>query len=337
MQCPYRSYSSSLMERHGHKVFRVGIDAGFSCPNRCKSPDGLGCTYCDSMGARAAYLRTSESGFTHASSFRKDIDSISQISDESSNYHFTIDKEDIKNQVERGMSFIRRRYKTDHFSAYLQSFSNTFAPVESLKELYDFILSLNDWEELIISTRPDCLDKARLDLVSSYAKDGLEVCIELGLQSGDDRLLKAMNRGHDVSCFIRSAKAVKERGISLCVHVLTGYPGEGKAELDRTIGVLREVHPDSLKIHNLNVVAGTRLYEDFLGGEVTAPSMTRHIERTIYILRRIPSDIVIERLMCETPSHRLASPRLFPDKNRFLRTLEAEMTERGVSQGDLYL
>ncbi len=335
MSCPYNSYSESLRKRFGSSVFRIGIDAGFSCPNRCKSPDGSGCSYCDSMGAKAAYLRTSESSFSHSSGFVSDIDSVSQNQRECELYSFTLDKESIKAQVERGVEFVRRRYKTDRFSAYLQSFSNTFAPIEKLGELYDYVLSLRHWEQLIISTRPDCLDEKILDLISSYKKDGLGVCLELGLQSGDDEILKSMRRGHDVQCLIDSANKVKDHGIELCLHILTGYPGEGKTQLDKTIDVINRIHPDSLKIHNLNIVSGTHLYEEFLDGEVTAPCMTRHIENVIYILRRIPSDVVIERLMCETPSHRLASPRLFADKNRFLRTLETEMEKRGAVQGDL--
>lgn len=330
----YNSYAGSLIKKYGHKVFRVGIDAGFSCPNRCKSPTGQGCTYCDSLGAKAAYLRTRESGYTHQSGFERDIDSMAQSEGLGENYVFVIDKEDIERQVSRGIEFVQRRYKVEHFSAYLQSFSNTFAPVEKLKELYDYVLSLYAWDEFIISTRPDCLDAKKLDLIEGY-KEGREVCVELGLQSGDDEILQAMRRGHDVGCFVRAAKAVKARGISLCVHVLVGYPGEGKEQLDKTIAVLGEVHPDAVKIHNLNVVAGTALFEDFLGGEVIAPSMPRYIERVIYILRRIPSDIVVERLLCETPSHRLASPRLFADKNQFLATLDARMDELDVRQGDL--
>lgn len=335
MSCPYNSYSESLRKKYGSSVFRIGIDAGFSCPNRCKSPDGSGCSYCDSMGAKAAYLRTSESSFSHSSGFEADIDSMSRNQREGEIYSFIFDKKSIKAQVERGVEFVRRRYKTDRFSAYLQSFSNTFAPVEKLKELYDYVLSLGHWEQLIISTRPDCLDDKKLDLISSYKRDGLGICLELGLQSGDDEILKEMRRGHDVRCLTEAAKKVKDHGIELCLHILTGYPGERKTQLDKTIEVVNEVHPDSLKIHNLNIVSGTRLYDDFLDGEVTAPSMTRHIENVIYILRRIPADIVIERLMCETPAHRLAAPRLFADKNRFLRTLEYEMEKRGAGQGDL--
>lgn len=334
MSCPYNSYSSALQKRYGHRVFRIGIDAGFSCPNRCKNPDGSGCSYCDSMGARAAYLRTSESSFTHSSGFEASIDSMSQKTGNSELYSFKFDKEDIKAQVDRGVEFVKRRYKTDYFSAYLQSFSNTFAPLDKLKELYDYVVSLRRWEELIISTRPDCIDEKKLNLISSYKAQGLGVCIELGLQSGDDEILKSMGRGHDVKCFLQAANAVKDHGIDLCVHVLVGYPKEGKTQLDKTIEVINKVHPNSIKIHNLNIVAGTRLFDEFLDGEVKVPCLTRHLETVIYMLRRIPSDIVIERLICETPSHRLASPRLFPDKNRFLRALESEMHKRGALQGD---
>ncbi|MBP5162844.1 MAG: TIGR01212 family radical SAM protein [Spirochaetales bacterium] len=333
--CPYNSYSSSLLSRYGYKVFRVGVDAGFTCPNRCSSPDGRGCIYCDSQGARAAYLRSSESGFRHDSGFESGIDTIAYKTADCLNNTFSFDYEDIRMQVERGTSFISRRYKTDHFALYLQSFSNTFAPVSRLKKLYDYALSLRSWEGFIVSTRPDCIDDEKLDLLASYRTLCGSVCVELGLQSGSDEILKAMRRGHDVDCFLHASEAVKRHGLELCVHVLTGFPGEGKAELDMTIDAVNRAHPDAIKIHNLNVAAGTELYERFLEGEVTAPCMTRHVENTVYFLRRIPYDIVVERLICETPNHRLASPRLFPDKNRFLRLLEKTMAERGVRQGDL--
>lgn len=335
MSCPYNSYSSYLLRRYGYRIFRVGVDAGFSCPNRMKNPSGEGCAYCDSLGARASYQRYSESEFHHDSSFVSTIDTMAQNTDKCTNNLFLFSKEDIIRQSEKGLSFLKTRYGAEHFAFYLQSFSNTFAPCEKLKELYDFVLSLHSWEGFIVSTRPDCIDEKKLELLESYKKKGLEVCVELGLQSGDDEILTSMNRGHDVNCFFKAAKAVKAHGLSLCVHILTGFPGEGKAELDKTVFALNYVHSDALKIHNLNIVAGTELYRRLPEGEITAPCMTRHLETVSYILRRIPSDIVIERLMCETPNHRLASPRLFPDKNIFLRKLEALMEKRGWKQGDL--
>ena len=331
----YNSYSAYMMNRFGYRIFRVGLDAGFTCPNRLKSPDGSGCIYCDSHGARAAYLRSSESRFRHDSGFEQDIDSMVCNSDSCVKNAFSFDFQDIRKQVGRGLEFLARRYKASHFALYLQSFSNTFAPYEKLKELYDFATDLHRWEGFIVSTRPDCIDERKIGLLCSYREKCSSVCVELGLQSGSDSILSAMNRGHDVQCFKNAAKAVKDSGLELCVHILTGFPGEGIEELDKTIEVINQVHPDAIKIHNLNIAAGTELYERFLDGEVTAPSMTRHIRTVAYILRRIPSDIVIERLMCETPNHRLASPRLFPDKNSFLRWQASFLEERNFKQGDM--
>lgn len=335
---PYKSYSSSLVEKFGHKVFRVGVDAGFSCPNRCGLKGTNGCVYCDSQGARAAYLRTEESGFRHDSDFERTIDQEKGRSayKEEKVYLDEQTKKHIREQIERGRNFIARRYKVEHFALYLQSFSNTFAPVEKLKEIYDFALSNYDWEGFIISTRPDCINDENLGLISTYTQKFWPVCVELGLQSGNDEILKNMQRGHDVACFLEACQKVKAHNLELCVHVLTGFPGERKAELDQTIEIINKVHPNAIKIHNLNICSGTELYDQYLQGEVTAPCMTRHIANTIYILRRIPSDIVIERLVCETPAHRLASPRAFADKNTFLRKLEAQMNKLGAVQGDLY-
>ncbi len=342
-QAPYKTYSSSLIEKFGHKIFRVGVDAGFSCPNRCGLKGTSGCVYCDSQGARAAYLRTEESGFRHDSDFEQEIDQTKGKSlfredsfKEENSYLDFLTKKRIKEQIERGRNFIARRYKVEHFALYLQSFSNTFAPVEKLKEIYDFALSDYDWEGFIISTRPDCIDDDNLDLISTYNNKFWPVCVELGLQSGNDEILKAMQRGHDVACFLNACSKVKAHGLELCLHILTGFPGEGKAELDQTIEIINKVHPNAIKIHNLNICSGTVLYNQYLQGEITAPCMTRHIASTIYILRRIPSDIVIERLVCETPAHRLASPRAFADKNTFLRKLESQMRQIGAVQGDLY-
>lgn len=334
---PYKTYSSSLIEKFGHKVFRVGVDAGFSCPNRCGLKGTHGCVYCDSQGARAAYLRTEESGFRHDSGFEEEIDQVKGkvLFREENSYLDSLTKKHIREQIERGRNFIAKRYKVEHFALYLQSFSNTFAPVDELKEIYDFALSGYDWEGFIISTRPDCINDENLSLISTYNDKFWPVCIELGLQSGSDEILNVMQRGHDVACFVNACNKVKAYGIELCVHILTGFPGEGKADLDKTIEIINKVHPNAIKIHNLNICSGTVLYDQYLQGEITAPCMTRHIASTIYILRRIPVDIVIERLVCETPAHRLASPRAFADKNTFLRKLESQMRQLGAVQGDL--
>lgn len=321
----FLSYSDYLDAHYGYRIYRVGVDADFSCPNRhgiCKTG---GCVYCDSQGATAAYLRTQESSYSHDSAFTSDIDSLVSQKNLSN----------IRDQIERGRSFLVRRYKAEHFALYFQSFSNTFAPVSRLKKIYDSALEGFEWDGLIISTRPDCIDEEKLKLIASYKERGLNVSIELGLQSGDDNILKAMNRGHDVKCFTDAANLVKKYGIELCVHILLGFPGEGQTQLDETIAVINSIHPDAIKIHNLNITANTKLFEMYKHGAAGAPCAERHINRTVYLLRRIFSDIVIERLICETPNHRLASPRLFPDKNNYLLRLDEEMERLKAIQGDL--
>lgn len=329
MDKPYYSYSSYLKNKYGYQIYRVGVDAGFSCPNRRGPNKEGGCIYCDSQGATAAWLRTAESSFNRKSEFKEDIDSLVSCSQ----VGFDIDA--VRAQIEKGREFLKRRYKAEHFALYFQSFSNTFAPVSKLKEVYDLSLEGFEWDEFIVSTRPDCIDEEKVKLLASYKNKVKQVCVELGLQSGDDEILKAMNRGHSVECFIKACELVKKYNLELCVHVLLGFPGEGKGQLDKTIAVINQVRPDAIKIHNLNIPAGTKLYDMYVQGEVSAPCATRHIERTIYLLRRIPKDTIIERLICETPIHRLASPRKFPDKNAYLIKLEQTMMEKGVFQGDL--
>lgn len=322
---PFNSYSDYLIKHYGYRIWRVGIDAGFSCPNRgCERTNG-GCVYCDSQGAVASYQRFQESSYSRKSNFESEIDC--KITDRTLSIH---------QQIEKGLEFLSRRYKAEHFALYLQSFSNTFAPLNELKSIYDYCLGTYDWDQFIVSTRPDCIDESKVALLASYVTDKREVCLELGLQSGDDNILRAMGRGHSVRQFTDAASVVKKYNLPLCVHILIGFPGEGPEELERTINVINEVHPQAIKIHNLNICAGTRLYDLYKEGKVNAPGPDECIEKTIDILRKIHPDIVIERLMCETPSHRLAAPRNFPDKNTYTSMLKKKMLSLGARQGDLF-
>lgn len=325
---PYNSYSEYLKKHYGYRIWRVGINAGFSCPNRNSQRTG-GCVFCDSQGATASYQRVQESKYSRKSNFDGEIDS--KVEHGISSYGLSI-----KDQIEKGREFLVRRYKAEHFALYLQSFSNTFAPVDKLKSIYDSALEGYNWDQFIVSTRPDCIDEKKADLLASYVTEEREVCVELGLQSGDDEILRTMGRGHTVQQVIDASEIIKDRNLPLCLHVLIGFPGEEDLQLSKTIDVINEVHPQAIKIHNLNICAGTKLYELFLAGKADAPGPEECIKKTVKILRNIHSDIVIERLLCETPSHRLAAPRNFPDKNAYCELLCKEMNSLNAVQGDLY-
>ncbi|MBN2351593.1 MAG: TIGR01212 family radical SAM protein [Spirochaetales bacterium] len=303
---PYYSYKRYLSERYGTTVYRVSVDAGFSCPHRGADRSGPGCIFCGPEGARAPYLGDSSAG------------------DESGR---------LEAQIRGALEFLKKRYGAREFILYFQAYSNTNAPAARLKELYDRGLSQADFRELVVSTRPDCVDREKADLLASYKNGRRDVWIELGLQSFHDRTLERINRGHTAADFRDAFALCRERGLKICVHLVFGLPGEGRPEIEATVRELAALGPDGVKIHNLHVIAGTPLAEEYARGLVKVPGAAEHLERVIGALELLGPKTVIMRLVCDTPPARLVAPRDFPDKQRFLALLRAEMARRGSCQG----
>ncbi|MGA6925343.1 MAG: TIGR01212 family radical SAM protein, partial [Desulfosarcina sp.] len=187
---PYRDLNTYFRSRFGCRVHKVTIDAGLGCPNRDGTLSTGGCIYCNTKGSGSGAHRLGLS---------------------------------VTQQILNSKDRIARRFKTDKLMAYFQAFSNTYAPVERLKALYDEALAVQGVVGIAVGTRPDCVDSAVLDLLESYAKDRL-VWIEYGLQSAHDRTLARINRGHDFACFKRITTATRNRNISICAHVILGLP-----------------------------------------------------------------------------------------------------------------
>ena len=305
------------------KVFRIGIDAGFSCPNRESGRHG-GCAFCDGTGSVAVYQRKGEGGFRHDSDYEKDV------AEKMPCYRLSI-----KEQIENGKAFLYARYKAEAYSAYLQSFTNTYGPIEHLKSIYDEVLRYGPFKQLIISTRPDEIDRRKLDLISGYKSDDLSVEIELGLQSANNSTLEYINRGHSVECYLEAARLVKEYGLFLSTHVILGLPREGKQDFINTARTVSR-YSDAVKIHNLNIAGGTRLQDEWNEGKIRLLSVDEYIEAVEVFLSHLRPDIVIERLITETPAHRLVAPRDFPDKSKFIQMLEKKMEEDGIEEGSSY-
>ncbi len=299
-ELPYLSHARYLRRLYGRSVYRVAVDGGFSCPHRA-SRSSPGCAYC-AEGARAPYLHGAES---------------------------------LPEQVARGIRFMKHRYGADSFLLYFQAFSGTNASVERLKAAYDSALAPAPFLELVVSTRPDCVDEAKADLLASYRSRGLDVWVELGLQSANDRTLALINRGHTVSDFTRAFGLLRERGVKLAVHLIFGLPGEGAREVDATCRFVAALDPEGVKIHNLHIPCGTPLGRDFLKGELTAPGPEWHLERVVRAIAALPARTVIMRLTCDTAPGQLLSPRRFWDKRTFRERLTQEMLVRGLRQGSL--
>src|SRR5262245_59309641 len=223
----YYPLSRFLRERFGGKVRSVTIDAGFTCPNVDGTVALGGCVYCDiaSFSPNRRQPRAS-----------------------------------VAAQVERGIAILRKRYGADQFIAYFQAATNTYAPVEKLRRLYDQALEHPEMVGLAIGTRPDCVPDSVLDLIQGYARDRY-VCLELGLQTIHDRSLDWMNRGHHFNAFVDAVERCRDRGLDLCAHVILGLPGETRDDMLATADTLAALRVGGVKIHNLHVVRDTPLAE----------------------------------------------------------------------------
>jgi radical SAM protein (TIGR01212 family) len=242
----------------------------------------------------------------------------------------------VKGQVRAGLAFLKERYGAKEFILYFQAFSNTNAPVDELRSVYDAGLSLAPFRGLNVATRPDCVDEAKARLLASYQKRGLEVWVEMGLQTAHDSTLSNVRRGHTTEDFLRAYRIVKDADLKVAAHLIFGLPGEGRQEILETVDFVARLGVHGVKIHNLHIPRGTLIEREWLMGELTAPSPERHLEWVIAAIERLPATTVIMRLTCDTPDSRLSSPRHFWKKETFLSRVAREMRERGANQGNLF-
>lgn len=320
----WNNYKDYLERKYGAPLYRIGVDGGFNCPNRREDHSG-GCSFCDGTGSVAVYQRTSESAFSRCSLYEEKVAKT-----------ITARYASIEKQILKGLEFIKRRYKAEYASLYFQSWTNTYDSIENLETIYSKALSYAPFKELIVSTRPDCMDNDVCSLLSSYITPEREVWVELGLQSANDKTLLSISRGHSVKDYVDAVSRAKEYGLKVSTHVIFGLPGEGIEDYIRTIERVNKSSSDAIKIHNLHIPGGTRLSDEYYEGEVISPSTLRHMENVALALRYLDSNIIVQRLVCDTPMHRLIAPRNFMDKSLFLRHLDEYMKERGFKQGDLY-
>ena len=320
----WTNYSEYLKRRHGHSVYRIGVDGGFSCPNRRSDKTG-GCAFCDGTGSVAVYQRKAESGYTRLSSYDAEVAS-----------GILKPQLTIREEIERGRSFLKRRYGAEGFALCFQSYTNTYDTVDNLRRKYDEALSVMDFEEFIVSTRPDTVPDEVLSLLSSYRTERRDVWVEFGLQSADDSTLKYINRGHDTACYLDAVTRAHEHGLLVSTHIILGLPGEGRESFIRSAEMLNRAGSDAVKIHNLHITGGTELADEYLDGVITAMSEERTLEAVELFLRHLAPEIIVERMISETPYHRLIAPRKFPDKSKFLSHLDARMTRNNTRQGDCY-
>ena len=294
---PFLRYSTWLTARYGEKTYRVSVDAGFSCPVRER---GVPCAYCDAGGSRAPYLG---------------------------------DRRAVADQIGRAIGFLRSRYAARTFLLYFQAFSNTHAPVETLRQVYDFGLEQAAFRGLIVATRPDCIDEDRAKLLAEYRRRGLDVWAELGLQSANDATLRRVNRGHTRAQFDEAVRLLARHGVGVAAHLILGLPGEGRDEAIASAEHISRLPVGGVKFHNFVAVEGTALYDEYLAGKVRPPDSAQYRELLIASLEHLRPDIVVMRLTCDPPRDARCAPSEFPDKATVYRRLCDDFRERGTTQG----
>ncbi len=310
MESRFNRHSDRLAERHGERVWRIGLDAGFGCPHRKGGRGEGGCTFCASDAGLAAYQH----------------DGARLV-------------EDLDEQLNRGLGFMRSRYKARLFFLYFQAYSCTNLPAAQLAPIYDKAIALfkakapGALKGLVVSTRPDCLDKPKAELLASYAAGGLEVWLELGLQSSKDSTLARINRGHDVQAFIDAARISQGLGLKRACHLMLGLPGESKNDMLQSARFAADQGMEGIKLHDLRLLKGSALARRLPSGEFSPLHPSRLPALLAEILEILPWEVEILRLSADFPKGDCLDMFPPPEKYQLYTAVEGILAARNTRQG----
>ncbi|UCD15268.1 MAG: TIGR01212 family radical SAM protein [Candidatus Omnitrophota bacterium] len=302
MKQRYYSFSSYLRERFGERVHRISINAGFSCPNLDGTKDSGGCIFCNNKAF--SYFANLE-GFS------------------------------LEEQIAAGIEYGRRRFKAKKFILYFQSFSNTYGDINFLKEKYSCIKKFDNIVGLAVSTRPDCIDEEKLNVIERFKED-YEVYVEYGLGSVHNKTLGLINRNHKFADFQKAVALTQEYGINTGAHLILGLPGETASDMFATMRILSKMPLWGVKFHCLHVVKDTHLEQMYRNNEIKLLSEDEYVNILVRALELIPKNWVILRLVSDADRNLLVAPFWLNDKHRILKKIEEEFNKRKSYQGLRY-
>lgn len=298
----YNRYADYLKNKYGEKVYKIPIHLPVTCPNRDGNCGSGGCTFC---------------------------------SDDGAGYEMLEAKVAIKEQLEKNIAYIGKRYKAKYFIAYLQNYSNTYMEIHKFKDVLDQIAH-PDLVGISISTRPDCIADSYLQCVKDWADERkMDVCIELGLQTVNYHTLDQINRGHSLSEYIDAALRVKSFGFQLCTHLILNLPWDTERDVIENAKMMSVLKSDYVKLHALYIVKNTKMGEDYIKGHIEMISVDAYKARVITFLRYLDPEIVIQRIIGRAPE----SYTLFANWNmswwKIHDDIIEEMVNNHYQQGDL--
>ena len=277
------------------RVQKISIDAGFSCPNRDGRISSGGCTYCDNRTFNPSYCDR---------------------------------KKTITEQLDEGKRFFARKYPGMKYLAYFQAYTNTYARVEQLKAMYEEALAVEDVVGIVIGTRPDCVSDELLDYLEQLSRNTF-VLVEYGIESVNDETLYRINRGHDFACCRDAVERTHQRGILTGGHIIIGLPGEDAEESLRQAPVISSLPLDILKIHQMQIIKGTRLAQEYAEHPFHVYTVEEYIDVIVRYIQLLRKDLVLERFVSQSPKELLIAPKWGLKNYEFTNLLNNKLKQIG--------
>ena len=299
----YNDYGTWIRRQFEFRVQKISIDAGFTCPNRDGRKSTGGCIYCDNRTFNPSYCQRRLS---------------------------------VSNQLAEGKQFFARKYPDMKYLAYFQAFTNTYAPIAQLKALYEEALQVEDIVGIVIGTRPDCVSDELLDYLAEL-NERTFVLVEYGIESTNNDTLLRINRGHSFEQSVSALERTHQRGLLTGAHIILGLPGEDAAESLRQAPILSQLPIDILKIHQMQIIRGTRLAEEFEREPFHIYTVDEYIELIAQYIQRLRPDMVLERFVSQSPKELLIAPHWGLKNYEFTNKLVNYLKAKDIHQGQLFL
>ena len=301
----YNDFTSFIKDKFNNRVQKVSLDAGFTCPNKDGTKGRGGCTYCNNNTFNPDYCKPIKP---------------------------------ILVQIEEGIEFFSKKYKTQKYLAYFQAYTNTYAPLNELKSMYEEALSHKDVIGLVIATRPDSIKDDVLDCLQYLAKKGNFIKLEFGLESTNNKTLEVINRCQTHEEAIDAFSRAKGRGLHLGAHLILGLPGESKEDMLEHARKVSQLPVNTLKIHHLQIVKHTMMAYQFKNTPemFTFMELDEYIDLVVDFIELLHPDIILERFFSESPARMLIHPKYGLKNFEVKHLVNKRLEERDAWQGRLY-
>ena len=299
----YNDYGTWIRRQFPYRVQKISIDAGFTCPNRDGRISTGGCIYCDNRTFNPSYCQRRHS---------------------------------VTQQLEEGKRFFAHKYPNMKYLAYFQAFTNTYAPLSQLKALYEEALQVDDIVGIVIGTRPDCVSDELLDYLAELNQRTF-VLVEYGIESANNDTLLRINRGHSFEQSQEAIQRTHQRGLLTGAHIILGLPGEDAAESLRQASIISSLPIDILKIHQMQIIRGTRLAEEFAANPFHIYTVDEYIQLIAEYIQRLRPDLILERFVSQSPKKLLIAPHWGLKNYEFTNLLVNYLKQNKIYQGQFFL